>query len=56
MSKPPKPKPVKAWGIITQYGRLRNYTCRYRRECGETQWDKPIRVLITPISRKKGKK
>jgi hypothetical protein len=52
-------KPVKAWAVVTMYGRLRNYATRYRRQAEEDLCfgDTVIPVLITPIERsaKRGK-
>jgi len=64
MAKPPmkqsprksvKVKAAKAWGVVTDTGRLRNYATRYRRQV-ETDLcfgDRIIPVIITPAKGRK---
>lgn len=56
-------KAVKAWGVVTRTGRLRNYATRYYRQMNvDLNFDDEIiPVLITPITplrpaRRKGSK
>lgn len=46
--------PVKAWGVVTSTGRLRNYATRYRRqqEADKCFGDTIVPVLIVPVGAK----